>query len=242
MWELRHGENLPRVETHFRQDWSRVLQFHPDADVELLAGICTEISLLMQQSPERLTVRRKLETSFSNVLQISDSWITRTEEPAREITRLAAIYLGTGDTPAKRENLRLFPQIAAQSAPTSRSLPLWGTVAAGRPIEAFAVPETISLEDIVGSKTVFALRVRGDSMQDEHIADGDYVLVEKTKKARNGDIVIALIDGYETTLKRFYLQGATIRLQPSNVTMPPILVSADSVMIQGKVIGILRKY
>src|SRR4051812_16226963 len=82
MWELRHGENLPRVETHFRQDWNRVLQFDPDADLELLAGICTEISLLLQQSPERQTVRRKLETSFSNVLQISDSWIIRTEDSA----------------------------------------------------------------------------------------------------------------------------------------------------------------
>jgi SOS regulatory protein LexA len=241
MWELAEVEQA-RVETHFRQEWSRILQFHPDADVEWLVAACTEISLLLQQSPDRARLRKKLETSLSNVLQLSDCWTIRTGEPAHEISTLAAMYLGAGHQPAKRENLRLFPQMAAQSVRSSRSLPLWGTVAAGRPIEAFAVPETISLDDIVGSKTVFALRVRGDSMQEEQIADGDYVLVAKTKKARNGDIVIALVDGYETTLKRFYLQGETVRLQPSNVTMPPILVSAASVMIQGKVIGVLRKY
>jgi repressor LexA len=115
-------------------------------------------------------------------------------------------------------------------------------VAAGRPIEAVQTPETISLEDIVGRKKVFVLKVRGDSMQDEHIVDGDYVLLERTKKAHNGDIVVALVDGFDATLKRFYLQGETIRLQPSNVTMPPIVVAADTVQIQGKVIGVLRKY
>ena len=121
-------------------------------------------------------------------------------------------------------------------------LPLVGRIAAGRPVEALENPETISMADFTRSRDVFVLEVRGDSMQDEAILDGDYVLVEKTKVARNGDIVVALVDNSDATLKRFYKEGDTIRLQPSNATMKPILVPAASVQIQGRVIGVLRKY
>ena len=86
------------------------------------------------------------------------------------------------------------------------------------------------------------LEVRGESMQDEHILDGDYVLIEKMKTAHNGDIVVALVDGTDATLKRFYREGDNIRLQPSNVNMQPIVVPAAAVEIQGRVIGVLRKY
>ena len=92
------------------------------------------------------------------------------------------------------------------------------------------------------SKEVFVLEVRGESMQDEHIMDGDYVLVEKTKVGRNGDLVVALVNGDETTLKRFYKEGDRVRLQPSNATMQPIIVPATAVVLQGRVIGVLRKY
>jgi repressor LexA len=122
------------------------------------------------------------------------------------------------------------------------SLPLVGRIAAGRPVEALQNPETISLADITRSRDVFVLEVRGDSMQDEAILDGDYVLVEKTKIARNGEIVVALLGGSDTTLKRIYKEGERVRLQPSNATMQPIYVPADSVEIQGRVIGVLRKY
>jgi repressor LexA len=121
-------------------------------------------------------------------------------------------------------------------------LPLMGRIAAGQPIEAIQNPETISLADFVQSKDVFVLEVRGDSMQDEAILDGDYVLVEKTKIAHNGDIVVALVDEADATLKRFYKEGDKIRLQPSNATMQPIVVPAAAVQIQGRVIGVLRKY
>jgi repressor LexA len=124
----------------------------------------------------------------------------------------------------------------------SLTLPLLGRIAAGRPIEAVQNPETISLADFVRSKEVFVLEVRGESMQDEHIMDGDYVLVEKSKIAHNGDIVVALVDGSDATLKRFYREGDNIRLQPSNAAMQPIIVPAASVDIQGRVIGVLRKY
>jgi len=125
---------------------------------------------------------------------------------------------------------------------THMVLPLVGRIAAGQPIEAVENPETISLADFVRSKEVFVLEVRGESMQDEHILSGDYVLVEKTKSAHNGDIVVALVQGSEATLKRLYREGDTIRLQPSNATMQPLIVPAAAVEVQGRVIGVLRKY
>jgi repressor LexA len=121
-------------------------------------------------------------------------------------------------------------------------LPLLGRIAAGQPIEAVENPETISLGDITRSKDVFVLQVKGESMKDEHIVDGDYVLVEKTETARDGEIVVALVDGTDATLKRFYREGANIRLQPSNAAMKPIMLPARSVQLQGRVIGVLRKY
>ena len=126
--------------------------------------------------------------------------------------------------------------------PEGISLPLMGRIAAGQPIEAIETPESISLADITRSKEVFCLQVTGRSMQDEHIVDGDYVLVEKTQTARNGEIVVALVEGSETTLKRFYKEGDKIRLQPSNSEMQPIMLPAHSVQVQGRVIGVLRKY
>jgi repressor LexA len=124
----------------------------------------------------------------------------------------------------------------------SIKLPLVGRIAAGLPVETFENPDTISLEDITRSKEVFVLEVRGDSMQDEHIVNGDYVMVERIKNPRDGEIVVALVDGSETTLKRFYREGPKVRLQPANATMAPIMVAANAVQIQGRVIGVLRKY
>jgi repressor LexA len=131
---------------------------------------------------------------------------------------------------------------AMAMAAAATSLPLVGRIAAGRPIEAIENPETISLGDFTRAKDVFVLQVTGESMQDEHIVDGDYVLVEKTQTARNGEIVVALVEGMETTLKRFFKEGDHVRLQPSNAAMQPIVVPAAGVQIQGRVVGVLRKY
>ena len=125
---------------------------------------------------------------------------------------------------------------------SSVKLPLAGRIAAGLPVEQMENPETISLHDLVGNRDVFALEVRGDSMRDEHIINGDYVLVERTKTAHQGEIVVALVHGTETTLKRFFAEGNLIRLQPANVEMEPIYVPAAQVAIQGRVLGVLRKY
>ena len=133
-------------------------------------------------------------------------------------------------------------QALAAAVAASQGLPLMGRIAAGRPVETLENPEMISLSDFTRSKDVFVLEVQGESMQDEHIVDGDYILVEKTSTARNGEIVVALVDGVETTLKRFYKEGDRVRLQPSNLAMQPIVVPAAQVEIQGRVIGVLRKY
>ena len=125
---------------------------------------------------------------------------------------------------------------------SSLKLPLAGRIAAGRPVENTETAESISLHDVVGNRDVFALEVRGDSMRDEHIINGDYVLVERTRTARQGEIVVVLVRGSETTLKRFFPEGSMVRLQPSNVEMDPIYVPAGQVAIQGRVLGVLRKY
>ena len=125
---------------------------------------------------------------------------------------------------------------------SSEQVPLMGRIAAGLPVEANETSESISLHDVVGNKDVFALQVRGDSMRDEHIISGDYVLVERTRTARQGEIVVALVRGSETTLKRFYLEGNQVRLQPANLEMDPIFVPATQVAIQGRVLGVLRRY
>ena len=127
-------------------------------------------------------------------------------------------------------------------AVSEMTLPLLGRIAAGRPVEALENPESISLADFTRSKDVYVLQVTGESMQDEHIVNGDYVLVEKTNVSRDGEIVVALVNGSDATLKRIFTEGDKIRLQPSNTAMQPIVVPAAAVQIQGRVIGVLRKY
>jgi repressor LexA len=122
-------------------------------------------------------------------------------------------------------------------------LPLLGYVAAGAPIEAVASNETIAVpEDLVGKRESYVLKVKGDSMIDEQIRDGDFVVVEDRKTAENGEMVIALLGGAEVTLKKFYLDNGRIRLQPANALMLPLIVPADQVQIQGVVVGVMRKY
>ena len=129
------------------------------------------------------------------------------------------------------------------SRPTVRSLPLLGTIAAGRPIEALPSHEDVDLADFVGAtpgRDLFLLAVRGDSMIEEHIRDGDYVIVEKRNTAREGETVVALIDGNEVTLKKFYREGRRVRLEPANENMAAIY--PNELAIQGVVVGVLRKY
>lgn len=122
--------------------------------------------------------------------------------------------------------------------------PLMGRIAAGRPIEAVEDPEVLDVENLFQGRTgeTFVLQVRGNSMIDEQIRDGDYVIVEKRDSAQNGETVVALIDDSEATLKKFYHDVGHVRLQPANPTMEPLFIAADRVRIQGVVIGVMRKY
>ena len=122
-------------------------------------------------------------------------------------------------------------------------LPLLGYVAAGAPIEAVASSESIAVpENFIGRRETYVLRVRGDSMIDEQIRDGDMVIVEDRKTADNGEMVIALLRGSDVTLKKFYRDNGRVRLQPANPALQPIFVDAAQVKIQGVVVGVMRKY
>ena len=101
----------------------------------------------------------------------------------------------------------------------------------------------LHFSDFVGKESIFALEVRGDSMIDDHICSGDFVLVEKTDSVRNGEIVVALVQGSEATLKRYYRESdGRIRLQPANSSMAPIFVDSSGLQIQGRVLAVMRKY
>ena len=122
-------------------------------------------------------------------------------------------------------------------------LPLLGYVAAGEPIEAVVGAETVTVpEDLVGARETYALRVRGSSMIDEQIRDGDLVVVEDRQVARNGEMVVALLDGTDVTLKTFYREKNHIRLQPANEALAPIIARPEAVRVQGVVIGVMRRY
>jgi repressor LexA len=125
----------------------------------------------------------------------------------------------------------------------SLEIPMLGSIAAGQPVETYTERATVSFADFVGHKDTYALRVRGNSMVEDHICEGDMILVENTVEAREGDIVVALVGGTETTLKRYYREpGNMIRLQPANSAMSPIRIPAQDVQIQGRLLAVLRKY
>ncbi len=133
---------------------------------------------------------------------------------------------------------------AASSVLGNIEFPLLGRIAAGQPVEAIPNPETFSFGDLTsGRGNIYVLRVKGDSMIDDHICNGDYILVEGTDTAENGEIVVALTGGTDATLKRLFREAnGKVRLQPANAQMDPIVLAARDVKIQGRVIGVLRKY
>lgn len=123
-------------------------------------------------------------------------------------------------------------------------LPLLGLVAAGQPIEAVQDQETVTVPEDFISKggRHYVLKVRGDSMIDEQIRDGDYVVVNSRNTANNGEMVVALVNGESATVKKFYHEGDQVRLQPANPTMGPMYYPSHEVMVQGVVVGVIRRY
>ncbi len=135
-------------------------------------------------------------------------------------------------------------ELSRASGPLAKTVPLLGYIAAGRPIEAVTVPETLAVPEelLPGGGTYYILQVQGESMIEEHIEDGDYVIVESREQAGDGQTVVALIDGENVTLKKLYREGGQIRLQPANQTLSPIVLASDRVKVQGVVVGVMRKY
>jgi len=125
----------------------------------------------------------------------------------------------------------------------SIDLPILGFIAAGSPIEPYTDPDAtfkVSPEMVSGKKRSYILQVKGQSMIEDHIDDGDYVVIEETQDVNNGDIVVALLDNGLATLKRFYKEVTRVRLEPANSNMSPIY--ATNVQIQGRVVGLIRKF
>lgn len=147
----------------------------------------------------------------------------------------------------KTPNISRGIQIVKQPPPDDEDrgeIPLLGTVAAGQPIEAILSHDTIAVpSDLQGRGRTFALRVRGDSMIEENIQDGDIIIVTSQKTADNGQMVVALIDGNYATVKKFYRDPEFIRLEPANPQFKPIFIKTpERIQIQGVVTGLIRKY
>jgi repressor LexA len=153
--------------------------------------------------------------------------------------------------PNKARSLEVNPEVELPDEDRRTKLPLVGTIAAGLPIEAVENREFLDLEELFAppakvenkfgsAGSTFVLRVRGDSMIDEHIREGDYVVIQRQNNARNGQTVVALLPNGEATLKKFYREQGRIRLQPANARYEPILV--EDVKIQGIVVGVIRTY
>ena len=130
-----------------------------------------------------------------------------------------------------------------QSGVFAPEVPLLGRIAAGSPVEAIQGSEKLCFTDFTGKSDTFALQVRGDSMIEDHICNGDYVLIERTTDVRDGDIVVALVDGTDATLKRMYKEpNGKVRLQPANSSMQPIVVDRSAVEVQGRLLAVMRKF
>ncbi|PWT97014.1 MAG: repressor LexA [Terriglobia bacterium] len=203
-----------------------------------------------------LTKRQKQVLDFIARFQDDNGYCPSYEEIAHglDLASLATVhkhisaletksYLKRGFNQSR--SLELAPKYLQEQrrSKPSTEIPLLGRIAAGTPVEALQQRETLNFADFTANGNTYALEVRGDSMIDDHICDGDLILLEKVTQAHDGDIVVALVAGSETTLKRFYREpGDQVRLQPANATLKPIIVPAREVQIQGRLLAVLRKY
>ena len=146
-------------------------------------------------------------------------------------------------TEGARRGLEIVDQKIMGWVPAGVEVPIMGKIAAGLPIEAIADPTATIVvpEDMIGTRRSYVLQVKGESMIEAAILDGDYVLIEQSETANNGEIVVALLNDNFTTLKRYYKEVDHVRLEPANSSMNPIIVRGD-IKIQGKVTGVIRKY
>jgi repressor LexA len=204
-----------------------------------------------------LTKRQKQVLDFIATFVDENGYCPSFEEIARglQLASLATVhkhisvletksYLKRGFNQSR--SLELTPKYLQEQRrprPVTMEIPLLGRIAAGAPIEAVEQREALNFADFAGDGNTYALEVRGDSMIDDHICDGDMILLERVSQARDGEIVVALVKGTETTLKRFYREpGDMVRLQPANSLLKPIFVPTRDLQIQGRLLAVLRKY
>ncbi len=203
-----------------------------------------------------LTKRQKQVLDFIAKFIEENGYCPSYDEIARglELSSLATVHKHIGVLEAKgylrrganqSRSLELSPKYLQEQRRTKGApeIPMLGRIAAGLPVEASENREILNFTDFTGRGETFALEVRGDSMIDDHICSGDMILLEKVEQAHDGDIVVALVGGNETTLKRFYREpGGMVRLQPANSALKPIISPAREVQIQGRLLAVLRKY
>ena len=205
-----------------------------------------------------LTRRQKEVLDFIASYQVDNGYSPSYEEIARglELASIATVHkhisaLQTKNYLHRSHNQSRSVEVAPRYLQEQRrnrmeaslEVPVLGTIAAGRPVETYEEKTSVSFSDFVGQKDTYALRVRGNSMIEDHICEGDMILVENSKEAHDGDIVVALVGGNETTLKRFYREpGNMVRLQPANAAMSPMRIPAHELQIQGRLLAVLRKY
>ena len=140
----------------------------------------------------------------------------------------------------REQNMSRAIQLTESIRRGKTSLPMAGQIAAGAPVLAVETSDRIEFADLFEDSELFCLRVRGDSMIDDHITDGDYAVIRRQSTARDGEIVAALVDGDDATLKRFYRENGRFRLEPANSTMKPIY--SDNVEILGVLMSVIRRY
>lgn len=204
-----------------------------------------------------ITRRQKEVLDFIAAYQVENGYSPSYEEIARglDLASIATVhkhisalekksYLNRGANQSRSIDVapKYLQEQRRNKLHASLEVPVLGTIAAGRPVETYEEKSSLNFADFAGHKDTYALKVRGNSMIEDHICEGDMILVENTLDARDGDIVVALVGGAETTLKRFYREGNMVRLQPANSTMSPIRVAAQDVQIQGRLLAVLRKY
>jgi len=204
-----------------------------------------------------LTKRQKQVLDFISQFQDENGYCPSYEEIAQglDLASLATVHKHIAALETKNflkrgfnrsRSLELAPkylQEQRRTKPQVLEIPILGRIAAGVPVEAVEQREVLNFADFAGDGNTFALEVRGNSMIDDHICDGDLILLERVTQARDGDIVVALVSGSDTTLKRFYREaGDIVRLQPANAALKPIVVPARDVQIQGRLLAVLRKY
>ncbi|MBN2071041.1 MAG: transcriptional repressor LexA [Candidatus Krumholzibacteriota bacterium] len=199
-----------------------------------------------------LTRRQKEILDFIEAFQGENGYAPSLEEIAAHfgLSAVSTVHEHLSNLSAKGMLMRgsnrarsIEPVVSKKRQGSSTEVMLAGTVAAGSPIEALEVPETVALPPgLAGRAETFALRVRGLSMTGDGILDGDMIIVEKVERVSNGTLAVALIDGSEATVKRFYQRGAVVTLRPSNPDMDDIVLSASRVEIMGRVTGLIRDY